>query len=75
MASAGRILFVTEKFPHPVDDGGQIRSFQVLSRLASEFPVTLLSLAAPSAADVDAIRRLDVEVVDCGPRRPAWTVP
>jgi glycosyltransferase involved in cell wall biosynthesis len=75
MASAGRILFVTEKFPHPVDDGGQIRSFHVLARLAAEFPVTLLSLAAPSSADVEAIRRLDVEVVECGPRRAGWTVP
>ncbi len=34
MASTGRILFVTEKFPHPVDDGGQIRTFHVLAGLA-----------------------------------------
>jgi len=51
MRPAGRILFVTEKFPHPKDDGGQIRSFHVLAALASAFPVTLVSHAASSAAD------------------------
>ena len=75
MRPAGRILFVTEKFPHPKDDGGQIRSFHVLAALASAFPVTLLSHAAPSAADEEAIRSLGVEVETCGAKRPAWTVP
>ncbi len=75
MRPAGRILFVTEKFPHPTDDGGQIRSFHVLAALASAFPVTLLSHAAPSAADEEAIRSLGVELVACGAKRPAWTVP
>lgn len=75
MSSSGRILFVTEKFPHPVDDGGQIRTTNVLSRLAAEFPVTLLSLDAPSQADREAVERLGVEVRTCGPRRGRWTVP
>jgi polysaccharide biosynthesis protein PslH len=75
MAPAARILFVTEKFPHPKDDGGQIRTFHVLEALASAFPVTLLAHAAGSAADEEAIRSLGVEVVACGTKRPAWTVP
>jgi len=69
------MLFVTEKFPHPKDDGGQIRSFHVLAALASALPVTLLSHAAPSAADEEAIRSLGVEVETCGGKRPAWTIP
>ena len=75
MAPAGRILFVTEKFPHPKDDGGQIRSHAVLAALASTFPVTLLSHAAPSAADEEAVRALGVEVETCGAKRPALAVP
>ena len=75
MAPAGRILFVTEKFPHPKDDGGQIRSHAVLAALASAFPVTLLSHAAPSAADEEAVRALGVEVETCGAKRPAVAVP
>ena len=75
MRPAGRILFVSEKFPHPKDDGGQIRSFHVLAALASAFHVTLLSHDAPSAADEDAIRSLGVEVVACGAKRPSWSTP
>jgi glycosyltransferase involved in cell wall biosynthesis len=75
MAPAGRILFVTEKFPHPKDDGGQIRSHAVLAALAAAFPVTLLSHAAPSAADEEAIRALGVEVETCGAKRPSLAVP
>jgi glycosyltransferase involved in cell wall biosynthesis len=75
MAAPGRILFVTEKFPHPVDDGGQIRTFHVLRGLAAEFPVTLVSTDAPTPPDEAAIRGLGVEVVACGPRRPRWQAP
>jgi len=75
MSAAGRILFVTEKFPHPVDDGGQIRTFAVLARLAREFPVTLLSLDAPTQADLEAVRALSVEVACLGPRRARWKSP
>lgn len=75
MAAAGRILFVTEKFPHPVDDGGQIRTYQVLACLARELPVTLLSLDAPSRADVEAVEALKVEVACLGPRRARWQSP
>lgn len=75
MASAGRILFVTEKFPHPVDDGGQIRSFHVLSALAAELPVTLISHDAPSPPDAEAVRALGVEVVGCGRKCGRWATP
>lgn len=75
MGTAGRLLFVTEKFPYPKDDGGQIRSHAVLEALAAAFPVTLLSHAAGSQADEEAIRALGVEVETCGAKRPALTVP
>jgi glycosyltransferase involved in cell wall biosynthesis len=75
MAAPGRILFVTEKFPHPVDDGGQIRTWNVLVRLARELPVTLLSLDAPTPADLAAVRERSIDVVCLGPRRARWTAP
>lgn len=75
MPAPGRILFVTEKFPHPVDDGGQIRTWNVLARLARVLPVTLLSLDAPTQADLEAVSALSIEVACLGPRRAGWTVP
>jgi glycosyltransferase involved in cell wall biosynthesis len=75
MPTPGRVLFVTEKFPHPVDDGGQIRSWNVLARLAREMPVSLLALDAPSPADEAAVRDLGVEVACFGPRLARWTIP
>lgn len=75
MPAGGAVLFVTEKFPHPVDDGGQIRTFHVLKGLAAEMPVVLVSLDAPTPQDERAISDLGVEVVSCGPRRARWQAP
>jgi len=38
-----KILFVTEKFPYPLDTGGNVRTFQILKALSAEHTVTLLS--------------------------------
>ncbi len=38
-----RILFVTEKFPYPLDTGGNVRTYHLLRGLAFEHEVTLLS--------------------------------
>lgn len=69
------ILFVTEKFPWPVDDGGQIRTYQVLKNLSLHFPVTLVSLAPLSSNYEPPIRDLGVEVVTCPRHRPTWLTP
>ncbi|MBK7877115.1 MAG: glycosyltransferase [Planctomycetes bacterium] len=73
--SAGRILFASEKFPWPVDDGGQARTYNVLACLAREFPVTLLALAPPDPSSVAPIEALGVEVELVGRRAPRWQTP
>lgn len=73
--SAGRVLFVSEKFPWPVDDGGQARTYNVLKRLAGAFPVTLLGRAPADPAHTTRIEALGVEVATFGPRVPAWRTP
>lgn len=69
------VLFVSEKFPWPVDDGGQARSYHVLRCLAASAPVTLVSNAPPDPKDIEPIRDLGVEVVIAGKRAAAWTTP
>ncbi len=38
-----RILFITEQFPYPLQDGGNLRTYHVLRALASAHDVTLVS--------------------------------
>lgn len=40
-----RILFITEQFPYPLFDGGNLRTFHILKGLAQEHEVHLLSHA------------------------------
>jgi hypothetical protein len=75
MRPGRRILFVSEKFPWPVDDGGQIRTFNVLKTLASAFPVSLVALEPPSPADEKPIRELGVDVKTFRKQRPRWALP
>jgi glycosyltransferase involved in cell wall biosynthesis len=37
-----RILFITEQFPYPLDNGGNVRTFNILKGLAQAHEVTLL---------------------------------
>ncbi len=70
-----RLLFVTEKFPYPLDDGGQLRTFHVLKELARELSVTLIGLEPPSKQDVEPVRELGVDVrLFPNPRR-RWKAP
>jgi glycosyltransferase involved in cell wall biosynthesis len=75
MRPGDRILFVTEKFPWPVDDGGQIRTYNVLCTLAREFRVVLIALDPPSPAHVAPIRDLGVDVRTFRRVRPRWAMP
>jgi polysaccharide biosynthesis protein PslH len=38
-----KILFITEKFPYPLDSGGRIRTYHILQGLSQEHDVTLLT--------------------------------
>ena len=38
-----RIVFITEKFPYPLDTGGKIRTYYMLKGLSREHGVTLLT--------------------------------
>jgi len=50
-----RILFVTEQFPYPLHDGGNLRSYHLLRGLSEEHEVRLLSHAP---ADMTSIAQL-----------------
>jgi len=58
-----RVLYVSEKFPWPVDDGGQIRAYQILKGMAARMQVTLIGLRPPLPEHEEPIRKLGVEVV------------
>lgn len=75
MKKHATILFVTDKFPWPLDDGGQIRTFQILKALAFRFRVVLIAGSPPSLICEEAIRELGVEVVSCERRRLSWSLP
>jgi polysaccharide biosynthesis protein PslH len=73
--SHSTILFVTEKFPWPLDDGGQIRTYHVLKSLSSQFSVMLVSLAPALPEYAKPIHNLGVEVITFPRRRPTWLTP
>src|SRR5262245_27327246 len=75
MRAGQKILFVSEKFPWPVDDGGQIRTYNVLATLAREFRVSLVALEPPSPSDEQPIRDLDIQVTTFRKFRPRWAMP
>ncbi len=47
-----RVLFITEQFPHPLDNGGNLRSFHIIRELAREHEVHLLSLDEGQTLDL-----------------------
>lgn len=42
-----KILFLTERFPHPLHDGGSLRSYHIIRTLAAQHAVTVLSQGEP----------------------------
>jgi glycosyltransferase involved in cell wall biosynthesis len=75
MPEAPRVLFVSEKYPWPLDDGGQIRSYQVLRALAGACRVTLLATDPRLSGALEPLRALGIEVVLVAPHRRAWKLP
>ena len=69
------LLFVTEKFPWPLDDGGQIRTYQILRSVALKFPVILIATAPSCPQDKEPIERLGVEVITVRRHRTRFLSP
>jgi polysaccharide biosynthesis protein PslH len=74
-----RILFITEQFPYPLDNGGNVRTFNLLKGLATSHEVTLIALAPthPGGEDLRTVARLCREVrlvppAPGGTLREAW---
>lgn len=51
-----KILFLTEKFPLPLDTGGNVRTFHLLCGLAARYDVTLLSTDSGGVSHEDRER-------------------
>lgn len=63
-----KILFVSERFPYPLDNGGNVRSYHLLRGLASEHKVVLVSEVPDQDIDQAAVRQL-CEAVHTVPQR------
>lgn len=53
------ILFVSEKFPYPVNDGGNLRTYNILKGLSRNNKVTLLAHAPPDNNRKEALQNLE----------------
>ena len=60
-----QILFVTERLPYPLDNGGNVRSYHILAGLTVEHEVTVVSgtMGDVSQADINAITALGAHVL------------
>ncbi|MFY8199474.1 MAG: glycosyltransferase [Pirellula staleyi] len=47
-----RVLFLTDQFPYPLHDGGNLRTFHVLAGLAQEHEVTMIAHEPPRPSAV-----------------------
>ncbi|MDZ4772718.1 MAG: glycosyltransferase family 4 protein [Planctomycetota bacterium] len=75
MTRTDSILFVSEKFPWPVDDGGQTRTYHVLAQLARVRPTALVAHAPTDASGIARIEALGVDVACRGERSKRWAAP
>lgn len=69
-----RVLFITQKFPYPLDNGGNVRSFNLLRGLSQQHEITLLSADSGDVQEehLRAVRPLcrAIELVRVG--APTW---
>lgn len=71
------ILFVSQRFPYPLTDGGNIRTFKILQALSARYDVSLVASRCGDASVEDSLRSVRDICVDavCVPdvksRRPA----
>jgi len=52
------LLFVSQQFPHPLTDGGNIRTFQLLAALSQAWEITLIASLKPGADKQAALAAL-----------------
>lgn len=66
MGSRPRMLFVSQKFPFPLDNGGNVRTFHLLKGLARDYDITLATESPPQGVDTDAVEVFchDVRLVE-----------
>jgi glycosyltransferase involved in cell wall biosynthesis len=59
-----RILFITERFPYPLDNGGNVRTFNILRGLAQQHDITLLATHTSGVSDthLSAVAQLGCEI-------------
>jgi sugar transferase (PEP-CTERM/EpsH1 system associated) len=60
-----KLLFLSTRIPYPLDTGGKIRAYHVLSALATYFHVTLLAFCGKEVAtgNIAAMKKLGVNVL------------
>jgi len=51
------LLFITEKFPYPLNNGGNIRTYHILKNLSNEHNVTLFSME-PEKGDLSFLKKV-----------------
>lgn len=68
-----RLLFVTEKFPYPLDTGGNVRTYHLLRGLAGDHAVTLVAADSGEVLQehIDHVRMYCSSIVLA--RTPTWT--
>ncbi len=67
-----KLLFVTDKYPWPVDDGGQIRTHQLLKHLGTQYSVKLLAIAPLFVNDTRARLSLEVDTITFNRPHRRW---
>ncbi|MBL8857407.1 MAG: glycosyltransferase [Planctomycetes bacterium] len=66
---------MSEKFPWPVDDGGQARTYHVLKELARARATALVAHSPGDPSGISRIQALGVDVACRGARSSSWTAP
>ena len=75
MTESQTIVFVSQKFPWPLDDGGQIRTFHILKTLSAQFSVILIALSPSSPGLEEPIRNLGVKIITFQQDGHRWMSP
>jgi len=66
------VLAVTSEAPWPLDSGGHLRTFHLLSALARRFDVRLVTSHGTSAKSVAALRRVGIYVLPAAVASRGW---
>ena len=67
-----KILFITEQFPYPLNDGGNLRTYHILRGLAREHEVWLVAHGTQPSADAGAATVSELCHVKTVAEPPVW---